>query len=243
MKKIVVLLVAMMFIMSAIHMSATADALGTYLEGETLQTENLSIIGEDLTQKSVEENETMAKQLCMTIGSKIAKLYGKDLAMDVAPQIVNGRTMLPARYVTENIGGEIEWIGEHQIVAITRDASVLVFQIGSDSAILLTFLDDSEENYVFNIDMTDELNSIVGGYEGNDDIYNGNIGFDYIDYKASIGEYDEETEYTVSEIKLDSAPALISGRTFMPVRVIATFLGADVMWDGETQTIMIEPKN
>ena len=189
------------------------------------------------------ENELLLKQLRMTIGSKTAKLYGKDLSMDVAPQIINGRTMLPARYVTENLGGGIEWIAEHRIVAITRDSSVLVFQIDSDSAILLTFLDDSEENYDFNLDMTDELNSIVGGYEGNDDIYNGNIGFDYIDYKALIGEYDEETEYTVSEIKLDSAPILVSGRTFMPVRVIATFLGADVMWDGETQTIMIEPKN
>ena len=38
--------------------------------------------------------------------------------MDVAPQSINDRTMLPVRFVAENIGCQIAWIGSTQEVII-----------------------------------------------------------------------------------------------------------------------------
>lgn len=191
------------------------------------------------------DDETMLKQLRMTIGSTVGKLYGNDFVMDVAPQIINGRTMLPARYVTENLGGEIEWIGEHQIVAITKGSTTLLFRIGSDSATVLTTSDEYDDSLYDIVDsQAFQLNDIVANSEviNNNYSYDENMEFDYLDYKFITDDYYGYCETYSREVQLDSAPVLISGRTFMPVRVIATFLGADVMWNGTTQTVMIEPK-
>jgi len=49
------------------------------------------------------------KTVVLVIGSKIAKVNGQDVVMDVAPEISNGRTMLPARYVAEGLGYQVGW--------------------------------------------------------------------------------------------------------------------------------------
>jgi hypothetical protein len=43
---------------------------------------------------------------------------GESYSIDVAPTIVNDRTMLPIRFVAENLGCQIEWIGSTQEVII-----------------------------------------------------------------------------------------------------------------------------
>lgn len=37
---------------------------------------------------------------------------------DVEPQIINGRTLVPARFITEALGAKVEWIAEKQLVKI-----------------------------------------------------------------------------------------------------------------------------
>jgi hypothetical protein len=58
------------------------------------------------------------KTVVLVIGSKTAKVNGADVAMDVAPEIVNGRTMLPARYVAEGLGFSVGWNAALQQVVI-----------------------------------------------------------------------------------------------------------------------------
>nr|WP_315024089.1 copper amine oxidase N-terminal domain-containing protein [uncultured Aminipila sp.] len=57
----------------------------------------------------------------MIIDSTTMKVNGKDVKMDVAPMIINERTMLPIRYITENLGGKVEWFDTIQAVAITYE--------------------------------------------------------------------------------------------------------------------------
>ncbi|MGE5418089.1 MAG: copper amine oxidase N-terminal domain-containing protein [Acidobacteriota bacterium] len=59
-----------------------------------------------------------AKTIVLTIGSKTAKVNGADVAMDVAPEIVGGRTMLPARYVAEGLGYQVGYIASTKQVVI-----------------------------------------------------------------------------------------------------------------------------
>ena len=87
------------------------------------------------TEKDASEN-----QFILTIGKKDAQVWGKTVANDVAPQIVKDRTMLPARFVAENLGAKVEWDGEKQLVTITgknlqtgKDVTILI-TIGSDTA-------------------------------------------------------------------------------------------------------------
>ena len=74
------------------------------------------------------------RQIVLTIGKKEATVWNEGKSNDVAPVIRNDRTMLPARFVAENLGATVEWVGEEQKVVITRDDIVIVLYIDSDKA-------------------------------------------------------------------------------------------------------------
>ncbi|MBC7326154.1 MAG: copper amine oxidase N-terminal domain-containing protein, partial [Moorella sp. (in: Bacteria)] len=54
----------------------------------------------------------------LTIGSNVLKVNGISLTMDVAPEIVNGRTMLPARFVAQALGASVGYDDANQTVTI-----------------------------------------------------------------------------------------------------------------------------
>ena len=65
------------------------------------------------------EKDNSVNQIILTIGKKNAQVFGKAKSNDVAPKIEKDRTMLPARFVAENLGAKVEWDGEKQLVTIT----------------------------------------------------------------------------------------------------------------------------
>ena len=79
------------------------------------------------------------RQLILTIGKKDAAVFGQTKSNDVAPKIVNDRTMLPARFVAENLGAVVTWNAEKQEVTVKgknakdEDITILIY-IGSDIA-------------------------------------------------------------------------------------------------------------
>lgn len=54
----------------------------------------------------------------LTIGSNVITVNGEEQTMDITPTIVNGRTLVPARFITEALGAKVEWIAEKQLVKI-----------------------------------------------------------------------------------------------------------------------------
>lgn len=56
----------------------------------------------------------------MTIDSTTLLVNGVELTMDVAPEITNGRTMLPVRWMTQALGATIAWDAETQTVTVTQ---------------------------------------------------------------------------------------------------------------------------
>ena len=72
--------------------------------------------------------------MVLSIGKKEAIVWNEAQSNDVAPVIRNDRTMLPARFVAENLGATVEWVGEEQKVIITRDDIVIILYIDSDKA-------------------------------------------------------------------------------------------------------------
>jgi hypothetical protein len=54
----------------------------------------------------------------MTIDSKMMYVNSFAQEMDIAPQIINERTVLPIRFVSEALGCAIEWIGSTRQVVI-----------------------------------------------------------------------------------------------------------------------------
>lgn len=54
-----------------------------------------------------------------TIGSNTMTVNGANKTMDVAPMIVDGRTLVPARFVAEAFDCDVEWDGNTKTVSIT----------------------------------------------------------------------------------------------------------------------------
>lgn len=57
----------------------------------------------------------------MQIGNKSAYKDEKEIVMDVAPEIKDGRTFIPVRYASELLGAEVEWIDSTRTVLITTN--------------------------------------------------------------------------------------------------------------------------
>jgi hypothetical protein len=53
------------------------------------------------------------------IDNKNAKVNGVTKTLDVAPQIINGRTMVPVRFVSENLGAKVDWDDKTKTITIT----------------------------------------------------------------------------------------------------------------------------
>jgi len=60
-------------------------------------------------------------------------LDGEELTFDVAPQIVDERTMVPMRAIFEALGATVEWDDETRTVTATRGETVVVMQVGNYS--------------------------------------------------------------------------------------------------------------
>ena len=58
------------------------------------------------------------KTLDMWIGSTSMKVNNTNKTIDVAPFTINGRTMVPVRFVAENFGYEVEWNQKTQTAII-----------------------------------------------------------------------------------------------------------------------------
>ena len=73
-------------------------------------------------------------EIILTIGSQKISVFGREIQNDVAPKIVNDRTMPPIRIVAESLGGTVTWNGELQRVTIQKGADVILITIGADTA-------------------------------------------------------------------------------------------------------------
>lgn len=62
------------------------------------------------------------KVIKLQIGNKNALVDGNKLTLDVPPQIINGRTMVPVRFISEGLGADVGWDGATKTVTITMDS-------------------------------------------------------------------------------------------------------------------------
>lgn len=64
------------------------------------------------------------------------KVNGKTLNPEMPPVIIDGRTLVPARAVFEELGAEIKWVAEVQEIFITLGKNIINLKIGSNKAII-----------------------------------------------------------------------------------------------------------
>jgi hypothetical protein len=89
------------------HLMAVDDRYIIYSDGN-----NTYFYSLPFTDKKTQNK----KYIRYTINSGVYNVYGVEMTMDCHPVITNGRTLLPARYVLEPLGGQVFWDGEQRKV-------------------------------------------------------------------------------------------------------------------------------
>ena len=70
------------------------------------------------------------------IGSDIMTVNGNAVQIDAPAEIMNGRTFLPLRAISEALGATVDWIAETQGITVTLGDNSIGLQIGNTSAVV-----------------------------------------------------------------------------------------------------------
>ena len=105
---------------------------------------------------------------------------GRQIETDVAPYVVNGRTLIPISTVAQTLGATVDWDGAAKSVTIRRAWKEIVMIIDNE-------------------------------------------------YATVNGE----------QVRLDVAPCITNGRTFLPIRFVAEQFSQKVEWDSAERIIYI----
>ena len=108
-----------------------AEALGSKVDWVEEQNKVLISKIEEEEKSDLTETVTDAvyvdesKVIQLVIGSNELIAYGEARQMDVAPELVNGRTMVPIRFVSENLDCDVKWDELTYSVLINKEGIVV----------------------------------------------------------------------------------------------------------------------
>lgn len=71
-----------------------------------------------------------------TAGTASLEIDGEAVETDVDPFILDGRTLVPVRVVSEQLGADVDWDAETQRVTITTEEKTIILTIGSATALV-----------------------------------------------------------------------------------------------------------
>ena len=92
------------------------------------------IVSVDFAKAAVSDDVQVEEYILLTIDSVIAWVFDEYVANDVPPVIRNERTMLPARFVAEALGGVVTWDEADQKVTIVKGKDTIEIFIGEPFA-------------------------------------------------------------------------------------------------------------
>ena len=141
-KTMCAILGAALVLSGASAVSAQGEKITVNLNGETLSFDVNPIIENDRTLvpfrtifekldcavsyseydgEQVVTAERGSKYISLTIGEKTMFADGEEITLDVAPKVVNDRTLIPLRAVSESLDCRVDWLGDINTVAIYKD--------------------------------------------------------------------------------------------------------------------------
>merc|ERR1711879_1108613 len=67
----------------------------------------------------------------LQIGNKVAIVGNESVFLNIAPQIINSRTMVPVKFISESVGATVSWEAQTRSVLITYPFdSISLYQDG-----------------------------------------------------------------------------------------------------------------
>ena len=87
----------------------------------------LTVTWDDTLRAAIGRNEEM--DIVFVIGSKIAIVNGLETELEVPAQIIGGSTMVPLRFLSENMNYNVVWNGEAQLILLSK-APIIEWKYG-----------------------------------------------------------------------------------------------------------------
>ncbi len=105
----------------------------------------------------------------MQIDNHTMRINGEPKTLDVAPMIIDDRTLVPARAAAEAFGGRVQWIGQEQKVLIsTKNFEKKLETVESHSSVRKLKLGETEAVSAFNLSYFPEYETLTGAPDGTD---------------------------------------------------------------------------
>lgn len=114
---------------SAININGQATEVEPpYIAGTGVTLVSMRVISEAFNAQVIWDGNTKSvtvnhegKTIVVTIGSKTATVDGVKVELEAAPELTeNGFTMIPLRFISENLGAEVGYIHESQTITVER---------------------------------------------------------------------------------------------------------------------------
>ncbi|WP_088834899.1 stalk domain-containing protein [Paenibacillus tyrfis] len=136
------------------------------------------------------------KTIVLTIGSSIAYVNGVPVTLSAPAQLINGSTMVPVRFVSEALGGVVEWNEASKSVIVFQNKPVIPTTAESEKTAIEEGLQEPSESSA----SSPILQKISKGITDSSDIVF------VIDVTGSMGEVIDYVKETVSNF-VDSVPS------------------------------------
>ncbi len=107
-------------------------------------------------------------EIKLTIDSFTAVLNGEEKTLDVIPAVMNGRTMLPIRFIAESFKFGVAWDGKTQTVTLTKTNSetenpkktlVVYYSATGSTEKAANYIKDAIDADIFKLEPVDEYSS------------------------------------------------------------------------------------
>ena len=162
--------------------------------------------------------------ISLQINNKTALVNGQNTQLATAPYIDtnSGRTLVPLRFVAEEMGYDVEWDNHNKIVKLSKIIKETDTTI-TKNIIRVQINNSGAEQYATLINKNDEndFEIMVSGEKG------------FVNNQGILQ----------GSIKLEQPPVIKDGYTMVPIRFIAEEMGYYVDWNGKNKTITISEYN
>jgi len=145
MKKILAILLTVFITVSSVGLVAFAnDDIKVVIDGNNQSYDQMPQIMNDRTLVPlrgifealgakvswVDETKTIIgskgdKTIVLQVGNTTASMNNEMITLDAAPAIVNSRTMVPVRFISETLGARVDWVADTRTVVITSPNQLL----------------------------------------------------------------------------------------------------------------------
>ena len=118
------------------------------------------VLGADVSWDDSSKTVTAHKgsiEIILSIGDKNATVNGQYKTLDVPPTIIDGRTVVPLRFVSENCGAQVDWVAstksvsirnlsEQEVISVVDSGEYQPIRVKKGIPVKLTFRVNSRED-------------------------------------------------------------------------------------------------